>query len=411
MSPLTAGGGWGSQRPDRGRRFVGGEKTISSAIYTRLALDVATVTVQHVKVDDNGRYVETKKTGLNSCLTVGANIDQTSTAFLIDAALSMFDEGHIAIVPVDTTQDPELSDAYDVSSMRVGRITQWYPQAVRIEVYDERDGQRKELVMAKWSVAIVENPFYNVMNDQNSTLKRLIRKLNLLDVVDEKQTSGKLDLIFQLPYLIKGEARKEQAETRRKSLEEQLHGSELGIGYIDATEKIIQLNRPVENNLMTQIEYLTSMLYSQLGLTTSIMDGTANEATMINYYKRTIEPIIDAIVDSMDRTFISKTARSQGQKLMTFSDPFKLVPMSVLAEIADKFARNEILSSNEIRGSIGFKPSTDPKADALQNSNMPQPMAATPQSPTLPASEVLVPSLAPTATSEGGINLDEAGQV
>ena len=401
MAPLTEGGGsWGGRRPDRGRYYGSGERTISSAIYTRMALDVASIRVKHVRVDENGLYVETIDSGLNECISVGANIDQTSTAFFLDAVLSLFDDGYIAIVPVDTTRDPTNSDAYDVNTLRVGTIKQWYPRAVRVDLYNERTGLHEEITLPKNMVAVVENPLYNVMNEPNSTLKRLISKLNMLDVVDEKQNSGKLDLLIQLPYLLKTAARKQQAEDRRKEIEDQLHGSELGIAYTDATEKIIQLNRPVENNLMEQITYLTSMLYSQLGLTTSVMDGTADEATMINYFKRTIEHVVNAIVDSMSRTFISKTARTQGQKLMTFSDPFKFVPMSVLAEIADKFSRNEILTPNEIRGSVGIKPATDPKANQLINSNN----VSTRQLP-----PVALPVTAPTVIPEGGINLDEAG--
>lgn len=382
---------WGarySTRPDRSRLSFGNERSIIAAVYNRLALDVSEMNVQHVRVDENGRYLSDVKSGLNDCLTVSANIDQTGTAFLHDVAMSLFDEGSIAIVPVDTTRDPTDSDAYDVNSLRVGKITEWYPQAVRVKVYNERTGKHEEITLPKWSVAIVENPLYAIMNEPNSTLKRLIRKLNLLDAVDEQSSSGKLDLIIQLPYLIKNAARKDQAEARRKDIEDQLRGSEYGIAYTDGTEKIVQLNRPAENNLMGQIEYLTSMLYSQLGLTMAIMDGTADEKTMINYYKRTIEPITDAIVDSMNRTFISKTARTQGQRLMVFVDPFKLVPMSVLAELADKFTRNEILTGNEFRAIIGFKPKKDPAADQLRNKN-----------------------ITPASTPEGGMILDEEGQV
>jgi hypothetical protein len=397
VTPQSTSGGWGGgRRPDRTRISFGGEKTISGAIYTRMALDVATMRIQHVKVDENDRYLGPVKSGLNECLSISANIDQTGTAFLLDAALSLFIEGYICIAPIDTTADPTFTDGYDVNTLRVGSIKQWYPAHVLVDLYNERTGQHQELTLPKRMVAIVENPLYNVMNEPNSTLKRLISKLDMLDVVDAKQRSSKLDLLIQLPYLLKTAARKKQADDRRAEIEDQLHNSELGIAYTDATEKVIQLNRPVENNLMPQIEYLTSMLYSQLGLTTSVMDGTADEATMINYYKRTVEPVTNAIVESMNRTFISKTARTQGQKLMTFSDPFKLVPMSALAEISDKFTRNEILSANEIRGSIGFKPSNQKKADMLQNSNMPQPLdpASLPQLPPMDPADL--PQLPPT---------------
>jgi hypothetical protein len=359
-----------------------------------MAIDIASLKVQHVKVDENERYLDTIKSGLNDCLTVSANIDQTGSAFLQDAAMSLFNEGAIALVPVDTTSDPTNSGEWDIKTLRVGSIKAWYPTQVRVDLYNDRTGHHEEITLPKTTVAIVENPLYNIMNSPNSTLKRLLRKLTLLDVVDEQSSSGKLDLIIQLPFLIKGEARKKQAEERRQSIEDQLRGTEYGIAYTDATEKIIQLNRPTTNNLMEQIEYLTSMLYSQLGLTTSIMDGTADEATMINYQKRTIEPVMSAIVDSMERTFISKTARTRGQRLMTFNDPFKLVPMSVIAEIADKFTRNEILSSNEVRSAIGYKPSKDPSAEELRNKNINAPVEKT-----------------PTETPEGGINLDEAGEV
>lgn len=384
-----------SSRPDRSRFTMGNERSIIASVYNRLALDVASMRIQHVRTDENKRYIGDIDSGLNTCVNLSANIDQTGTAFLQDAAMSLFDEGAIAIVPVDTTRDPTDSDAYDVNSLRVGKIKDWFPRAVRIELYNDNTGRREEVVLPKTAVAIVENPLYAIMNEPNSTLKRLVSKLNMLDVVDEQSSSGKLDLIIQLPYIIKSEARKAQAEERRASIEEQLRGSQHGIAYTDGTEKIIQLNRPTENNLMAQIEYLTSMLYSQLGLTTSIMDGSADEATMLNYYKRTIETVTNAIVESMARTFISKTARTQGQMLMTFADPFKLVPMAALTEMADKFTRNEILSSNEIRGIIGFKPSTEPNADVLRNKNLnPVPLPL--------GSGTALPE-----TPEGGINLDE----
>ena len=385
-NPLIEGGsdsGYGGRRPDRARMYLGGEQSIAASVYTRMAIDVSVVTVQHVKVDENSRYIETIKSGLNDCLTMTANIDQTGAAFLRDAAMSMFSEGVIAIVPVETTRDPTNSESWDINTLRVGTIKTWYPRAVRVDLYNERTGKHEEITLPKSMVAIVENPFYNIMNEPNSTLKRLIRKLNLLDVVDEQSSSGKLDLIIQLPYLIRSQARKEQAEKRRKDIEDQLRGSEYGIAYTDGTEKIIQLNRPTENNLMAQIEFLTSMLYSQLGITTGVMDGTADEATMINYYKRTIEPVVAAITDSMTRTFISKTARTQGQRVVMFNDPFKLVPVSALAELADKLTRNEILSSNEFRAVMGFKPSKEPNADALVNKNLPsaaQPAALPPAS-------------------------------
>ena len=359
-----------SSRPDRTRLSFGNERSIIASIFTRLSVDVASVNVQHIRVDDEGRYLETIKSGLNDCLTLSANIDQTGAGFLQDAALSLFDEGAIAIVPVDTTADPTISGAYDVNSMRVGKIREWFPSSVRVDVYNDRTGRHEEITLPKQMVAIVENPFYSVMNEANSTLKRLILKLNLLDSIDKSSNSGKLDIIIQLPYLLKSEAKKERADARRKEIEDQLTGSTYGIAYTDGTEKVIQLNRPTENNLMAQIEYLTSMLYSQLGLTASIMDGTADEKTMINYQARTIDPIVTAIVDSMSRTFITKTARTQGQRIFAFTDAFKLVPMSVLSEMVDKFTRNEVISSNEVRSIIGMKPSKDPKADELRNKNI-----------------------------------------
>lgn len=383
VSPF--GEGYSStSRPGRARFSVGNERSLNTSVYNRMAIDVSTLKIQHVRVDEDGNFVEIIKSGLHDCLNVSANIDQTAPAFMQEAAISLFDQGVIAIVPVDTTRDPTDSDAYDVNSLRVGAIKQWYPRHARIDLYNDRTGKHEEITLPKNTIAIVENPLYNVMNEPNSTLNRLIRKLNLLDVVDEESSSGRLDIIIQLPYLLKTEARREQAEKRRKDIEAQLRGSEYGIAYTDGTENVIQLNRPTENNLMSQIEYLTSMLYSQLGLTMSVMDGTADEATMINYYKRTIEPVTNAIVNSMSRTFISKTARTQGQKLMAFNDLFGLVPMSDLAEMADKFTRNEILSSNEFRGIMGYKPSNQPGANELRNKN-----------------------LNPVETPEGGINVDE----
>jgi hypothetical protein len=372
-APFTYGGVASySVRPDRIRLRTSNERSMISSIYTRLAIDVASVSVRHVRLDDEGRYQEDIDSGINNCLTLEANIDQTARSFIQDIALSLFDKGVIAIIPVDTTLDPNLTGGYDVNTMRVGEIVTWFPRKVRVSVYNDQTGRREEVTLDKSIVAIVENPLYNVMNEPNSTLQRLISKLNMMDSVDQQTSSGKLDMIIQLPYVIKSEARRQQAEQRRTDIEFQLKGSQYGIAYTDGTEKITQLNRPVENNLLKQIEYLTALLYSQLGITTEVMDGTADDKTMINYNNRTIEPLISAIVDSMKRTFLTKTARSQSQSIMFFRDPFKLVPLADLAEIADKFTRNEILTSNEFRQIVGFKPSTDPKADSLRNSNMPQ---------------------------------------
>lgn len=360
-------------RPDRPRFTRGNEKTIVTAVYNRIAIDVAAVSMRHVRLDENGRYTEDIASGLNECLTISANLDQTGRALIQDVVMSMIDEGCVAIVPVDTTIDPTVSGSFDISSLRTGKIVDWYPQHVKVRLYNEKTGNKEEVLLPKKSVAIIENPLYAVMNEQNSTLQRLIRKLNLLDFVDDHNSSGKLDLIIQLPYVIKTDARRKQAEDRRKDIENQLAGSKYGIAYTDGTERITQLNRPVENNLMSQIEYLTSTLYSQLGITQSVMDGSADEKTMLNYNNRTIEPIISAIVDEMKRKFLTKTARTQGQSIMFFRDPFKLVPVNDIAEIADKFTRNEILTSNEVRQIIGMKPSEDPKADELNNSNLRQP--------------------------------------
>jgi Phage portal protein len=360
-------------RPDRPRYHMTNERSIVSSIYTRLSVDVASNDILHVRLDDQDRFLEEIKSGLNECLTVEANIDQAARAFRQDIALSLFDKGVIAIVPVDTTLNPELSGSYDIKTMRVGSIVQWYPQHVRIDLYNDQTGRREEVTLPKSVVAIVENPLYSVMNEQNSTLQRLIAKLNLLDTVDNVANSGKLDLIIQLPYVIKSEARRQQAEQRRQDIEFQLKGSAYGIAYTDGTEKITQLNRPAENNLLKQVEYLTGMLYNQLGLTEEIMNGTADEQAMLNYFNRTIEPILAAIVEAMKRSFLTKTARSQNQSIEYSKDPFQLVPVKDLAEIADKFTRNEILTSNEIRQIVGFGPSSDPQADKLQNSNMPQP--------------------------------------
>ena len=362
-----------SRRPDRPRVSRGNERSIITAIFNRIALDVAAIDINHVRLDENGRYIENIESGLHNCLTLEANLDQTARAFKQDVVMSMFDEGCVAIVPTDTTMDPKLTDSYDILSMRVGKILEWFPAYVRVEVYNERKGRKEEITVPKKTVGIIENPLYAVMNEPSSTLQRLIRKLNLLDVIDEQSGSGKLDLIIQLPYVIKTDARREQAEKRRKDIEDQLAGSKFGIAYTDGTERITQLNRPVENNLMKQIEYLMSMLYSQLGITQAVMDGTADEKTMLNYNNRTVEVIVSAIVDEMKRKFLSKTARSQKQSIVAFRDPFRLVPINDIAEIADKFTRNEILTSNEIRQIVGMKPSKDPKADQLINSNISQP--------------------------------------
>lgn len=362
-----------SYRADRPRLTRGNERSIVTSVYNRIALDVAALNIQHVRLDKNGRFLSVIEDGLNNCLTLEANVDQTARSFIQDVVISMFDEGSVAIVPVDTTTDPNVSGSYDIQTMRVGQILDWYPQHVRIRLYNEQTGQKQDVVLPKSTVAIIENPLYAVINEPNSTMQRLIRKLNLLDVIDEQSGSGKLDLIIQLPYVIKTEARRQQAEARRKDIESQLSGTKYGIAYTDGTERITQLNRSVNNNLMSQIEYLTSMLYSQLGITQSILDGTADEKTMLNYNNRTIEPIIAAIVDEMKRKFLTKTARSQHQSISYFKDPFKLVPVNEIAEIADKFTRNEIMTSNEIRQVIGMKPSDDPGADELRNKNLSAP--------------------------------------
>lgn len=356
-------------RPDRVRFSRGNERSIVTSVYNKIAMDVAAVDIRHCRVDANGRYVEDVESDLNTCLTLEANIDQTHRSFRQDVVMSMFDEGAIAIVPVEAKGDPRKSTSFDIRSMRVGKIIEWFPRSVKLEVYNDQNGMKEQIFMPKRSVAIVENPLYSVINEPNSTMKRLIRKLNLLDAIDEQSGSGKLDLIIQLPYTVKGELKQQQADKRRDDIINQLKGP-YGIAYIDATEKVTQLNRPIENNLMKQVEYLTNMLYSQIGITPAIMDGTADEKTMLNYNNRTIEPIVAAIVDAMKRNFLSKTARTQGQTIMAFRDPFKLVPINNIAEIADKFTRNEILTSNEIRQIIGFKPSSDPKADQLLNSNV-----------------------------------------
>ena len=361
-----------SSRPDRPRLTRGNERSIITSVFNRIALDTAAISIQHCKLDENGRLIEIIDSKLNDCLNVEANVDQTGRAFIQDVVMSMLDEGCVAIVATETTLDPKITDSYDVLSLRVGKIVDWYPAHVRVRVYNENTGHKEEIILPKKLVAIIENPLYAVINEPNSTMQRLIRKLNLLDAIDEQSGAGKLDLIIQLPYTIKSDARRQQAEDRRKSIEMQLAGSKYGIAYADATERITQLNRPVENNLMKQIEYLTSMVYSQLGITQTILDGTADDKTMLNYYSRSIEPIISAIVDEMKRKFLSKTARTRKQSIEFFRDPFKLVPVNDIAEIADKFTRNEILTSNEIRQIIGIRPSNDPKADKLINSNISQ---------------------------------------
>lgn len=373
-----------SYRADRPRMSRGNERSIVTSVYNRIALDVAALNVQHVRLDENGRFLSVIDDGLNNCLTLEANVDQTARSFIQDVVISMFDEGSVAIVPVDTTTDPNVSGSYDIQSLRVGQILDWYPQYIRARVYNEQTGRKEDIVVPKSAVAIIENPLYAVINEPNSTMQRLIRKLNLLDVIDEQSGSGKLDLIIQLPYVIKTEAKRQQAENRRKDIESQLSGSKYGIAYTDGTEHITQLNRSVNNNLMSQIEYLTSMLYSQLGITQSILDGTADEKTMLNYNNRTIEPIISAIVDEMKRKFLTKTARSQGQSISFFRDPFKLVPVNEIAEIADKFTRNEIMTSNEIRQVVGMKPSDDPRADELRNKNLSEPSGSDQQSEEMP---------------------------
>ena len=368
-------GGYGgySYRPDRPRFSRGNERSIVTAVLNKISIDCAAINIEHVRLDDNNRFVEVMNTGLNKCLTLEANIDQTGRAFIQDAVMSLMDEGCIAIVPVETTLNPNISGGFDITNMRVGKVLEWYPDKVSIRVYNEKTGQKQDIVMPKNTVSIVENPLYAVMNEPNSTMQRLIRKLNILDAIDEQSGSGKLDLIIQLPYLVRSQQRRQQAEERRKAIEDQLSNSKYGVAYTDGTEHVTQLNRSVENNLMAQIEYLTSMLYSQLGITQSVMDGTADDKTMLNYYNRTIEPILSAIVDEMKRKFLTKTARSQKQSIVFFRDPFRLVPVADLAEIADKMTRNEIMSSNEIRQIVGMKPSDDPKADELRNKNLSEP--------------------------------------
>ena len=361
-----------SYRPDRPRLTRGNERSIVTSVYNRIALDTAAINIKHCNLDDNGRFISEVDSNLNNCLNLEANVDQTGRAFIQDVVMSMLDEGCVAIVPIDTTFDPKKTQSYDILTMRTGKILEWRPNLVKVRVYNDKTGKKEDILVSKNAVAIIENPLYAVINEPNSTMQRLIRKLNILDAIDEQSGAGKLDLIIQLPYIIKSDARREQAEKRRKDIEMQLAGSKYGIAYTDGTERITQLNRSVHNNLMKQIEYLTSMLYSQLGITQSILDGTADEKTMLNYYDRSIEPIVSAIVDEMKRKFLSKNARTRGQSISFFRNPFKLVPVNDLAEIADKFTRNEILTSNEIRQIIGMKPSDDPKADELRNSNINQ---------------------------------------
>lgn len=369
MSYQAFGGGF-SSRPDRVRLSRGNERSVVTSVYNRIAMDVAAIGVRHVRQDQNGRFLYEMESSLNHCLTVEANLDQTSRAFYQDMVMSMLDEGVVAVVPTVYTSSLREGNFYSISSLRTGKITEWFPNAVRVQLYNEQTGRKEEIIRPKNMVAIIENPLYAIINEPNSTMQRLIRKLNLLDLVDEQSSSGKLDLIIQLPYIIKTDARRDQAEKRRRDIEEQLSGSKYGIAYTDGTERITQLNRSVGNNLMSQIEYLTSMLYSQLGISQSVLDGTANEETMLNYYDRTIEPMLSAFVDEFRRKFLTQTARSQLQTISYFRDPFKLVPVNQLAEIADKFTRNEIVTSNEIRQIIGMKPSDDPKADELRNSNL-----------------------------------------
>jgi hypothetical protein len=407
------GGIYGSMhsvRPDRQSHRISNDKSIVTTIYNRIGLDVSSIPIQHVKVDQNGRFVETVNSYLNDCLTLEANLDQSARAFFQDAAMTLFEEGHMAIVPINTTVNPAVSAGWDVKDMRVGKIVSWYPKHVRVSVYNEDKGLREEILVLKRSVAIVENPLYTVMNEPSSTLQRLIRKLSLLDSIDEQVGSGKLDVIIQLPYVIKSEAKREQAETRRADLEMQLSGSKYGVAYTDGTERITQLNRPAENNMLKQVEYLTNMLYGQLGITEDVFNGTANEQVMLNYHNRTIEPILSAITQAMKRSFLTKTARTQGQSIEAYRDPFKLVAIGSMADIADKFARNEILTANEIRAGMGIRPSTEAKADQLRNSNMPisdtdgEAAAQNGMSPADPAAEAAPEATDPMADQDAVIN-------
>lgn len=380
-----------SSRPDRIRFSRGNERSIITSVYNRIAIDAAAINVEHARLDDQNRFIEIIDDSLNQCLTLEANIDQTGRSFMQDAVMSMLDEGHVAIIPIDTYGDPS-KESYDILSMRTGKVVQWYPRHVKVSVYNDRTAKREEIIMSKDVVSIIENPLYAVINEPNSTMQRLIRKLNLLDVVDEQNSSGKLDLIIQLPYIVKSDARRQQAEKRRKDIEMQLTSSKYGIAYTDGTEHITQLNRAVENNLMSQVEYLTSMLYSQLGITKEVMDGSADEKTMLNYYNRTIEPILASIVDEMKRKFLTKTARSQKQSILFFRDPFKLVPVADLAEIADKFTRNEIMSSNEVRQVVGLKPVDSASADELRNKNL-NPISGEADSTTEAAASTQIPTI------------------
>lgn len=383
---MGIGPGFSGYRPDRIRLTRGNERSIVTSVYNRIAIDVASMNIRHVQLDENGRFAKEMDTGLNNCLKLEANIDQNGRSFIQDVVISMLDEGAVAIVPVDTDIDPEKKDGIDVLTMRTGKILDWYPRHVRVDLYNEDTGRHEEIILPKSSIAIVENPLYPIINEPNSTMQRLIRKLSLLDIVDEKTSSGKLDLIIQLPYVVKTPQRRQQAEIRRKDIETQLAEGKYGIAYTDGTEKITQLNRPVENNLMKQVEYLTNMVYSQIGMTQSILDGTADEKTMLNYYNRTVEPILAAIVDELKRKFLSKNARSRMQTVTFFRDPFKLVPVNDIAEIADKFTRNEIMTANEIRQVIGMKPSDDPRADELRNKNLSAP--ADSEQPSNPAGSI-----------------------
>lgn len=395
------GGSYGVP-PGRVRLNSYNERSIISSIYTRLGIDVAAVDIRHVRLDENGRYLDDVDSGLSNCLTLEANIDQPARAFRQDAAMTLFDKGVIALVPVDTTLDPTVSGSYEINTMRVGEVITWYPKHVTVRIYNDSTGRVEDILLSKKVVAIVENPLYSVMNEPNSTLQRLIRKLTMLDSVDEQSSSGKLDLIIQLPYVIKSEARRQAAETRRKDIEVQLKGSQYGIAYTDGTEKITQLNRPAENNLQGQVEYLTSMLYSQLGLTEEVFNGTADEAAMLSYYNRTIEPVLAALAEGMTRTFLTKTARTQRQSVIYIRNPFKLVAVKDVAEIADKFTRNEVLTPNEVRSVIGFKPVTDPNADELRNRNLPEPVPVPVPVPT-PAQ--------PDAASPPMLNLIKRGEL
>lgn len=401
-APLIEPGTYSSYlRPDRPRFHSGNERSIVTAIFNRIAIDAAAINIEHIRVDDNENYLEDMKSDLNEILQVSANVDQTGRAFKQDIVMSMLDEGCVAIVPTDTSVNPKYSDSYRIGAMRVGKIIQWYPKVVQIRVYNERKGIKEDIFMPKNAVAIIENPLYAIMNEPNSTLKRLIRKLNLMDVIDEESGANKLDLIIQLPYTIKSEARKKQAEQRRKDIEMQLSGSKYGIAYTDGTEKVIQLNRSLENNLMNQVKYLTEQLYGQLGITEAVMNGTAKEEEMLNYYNRTIEPILSAITEEMERKFLTKTARSQNQRIWFFRDPFRLAPVMTIAELADKLTRNEILSSNEFRGIIGFKPNMDdPRADQLVNKNIAQPMSPDMMDPSMMDPSMMDPS-AETAPADG----------